>query len=282
MNKIVLNFCPTGMVPTKQLTPHVPVSVQEIIEQTHEAFEIGITIAHIHARDENEIPTWKPEVYRDIFEGLRKYCPDLIICASTSGRNFAEFEKRSAVIELQPDMCSLTLSSLNFINQASINSPDMIMTLAEKMDAYGVIPELECFDLGMINYGKYLIDKGIITGPFYWNLLFGNIAGFQANFHSIGSAINEIPRDHIIALAGLGFNQLKVNAAAIAMGYGVRVGIEDNIWWDINRTKKSTNIELLKRVHDLIEINQKTIFESKEFRDLGFKNKKNASSAFRI
>ena len=113
-SKIIINFCPTGMVPLKNHTPHVPISPMEIIEQTHEAYEIGITIAHLHAREEDGTPTYKKSIYQEIFEGVRKYCPDLIICGSSSGRNFPEFEKRSEVIELRPDMCSLTLSSLNF------------------------------------------------------------------------------------------------------------------------------------------------------------------------
>jgi uncharacterized protein (DUF849 family) len=273
-NKTVINFVPTGMVPTKEMTPNVPISPSEIIEQTHEAYEVGITIAHLHAREMDGVPTWKPEVYKNIFEGVRKYCPDLIICGSTSGRNFPEFEKRSSVIELKPDMCSLTLSSLNFIRQASVNDPEMIIKLVQKMAEYGVVPELECFDLGMINYGKYLIDKKYIEGPFYWNLIFGNIAGFQASFNQIGLALNEIPKDHFISLAGLGSDQLPVNSTAISMGYGVRIGIEDNIWWDEKRSRHVSNIELIKRSHELIEINQKTFFNPKEFGELGFYNRK--------
>ena len=273
-NKIIINFCPTGMVPTKESTPFVPISENEIIEQTHEAYEVGITIAHLHARLENGVPTYKKSNYQKIFEGVRKHCPELIICGSTSGRDFPEFEKRSEVIELKPDMCSLTLSSLNFINKASVNEPEMVVRLAEKMKEYGVSPELECFDLGMINYGKYLIKKEIVEGPFYWNLLFGNIAGMQANLNQISSALNEIPQNHYISLAGLADDQLPVNSTAIAMGFGVRTGIEDNIWWDKERTQKCTNLDLVKRVHDLINTNQKTFFHPKEFGALGFYNSK--------
>lgn len=275
MKKIIINFCPTGMVPTKTQTPFVPISAQEIIEQVHEAYEVGITIAHLHARDENGVPTYVKNIYRTIFEGVRKYCPDLVICGSTSGRNFPEFKKRSEVIELKPDMCSLTLSSLNFIKQASVNAPDMIIALAEKMNDYGVSPELECFDLGMINYGKYLIQKNILTGPFYWNLLFGNIAGFQANLKNISLALSEIPENHHVGLGGLGNHQLSVNATAIAMNYGVRVGIEDSIWWDQQKTKYAKNIHLVERIHKLIEINQNDFFKPKEFGNLGYYNKKN-------
>ncbi len=273
MNKIIINFCPTGMVPTKKETPHVPVSPSEIIEQTHEAYEIGITIAHLHARGDDEVPTYKKSVYQEIFEGVKKHCPELIICGSTSGRNFPEFEKRSEVIELYPDMCSLTLSSLNFANQASVNSPDMIVRLATKMKEYGVVPEFEVFDFGMINYGLYLIQKGIHTSPVYWNLLFGNIAGFQGTYSQMGMAIHEIPRDHFIAFAGLGASQLKVNACAVAMGYGTRVGVEDNIWWDEKRSRLATNTELLQRVHHLMEVHEKTVYPSAELGALGFYNK---------
>jgi uncharacterized protein (DUF849 family) len=273
-NKTIINFCPTGMVPTKSETPHVPISPAEIIEQTHEAYEIGITIAHLHAREADGFPTYRKSVYQQIFEGVRKHCPDLIICGSSSGRNFPELEKRSEVIELQPDMCSLTLSSLNFQYQASINSPDTILGLANKMKEYGVVPELECFGLGMINYGSYLIKKKLIEGPFYWNLLFGNIAGMQANFSQIGTAIREIPEDHFISLAGLGSNQLTINGASIAMGYGVRVGLEDNIWLDHKGGKLATNKDLVLRVHQLMSIHSRELFSSKELGDLGFYNRK--------
>jgi 3-keto-5-aminohexanoate cleavage enzyme len=273
MNKMIINFCPTGMVPTKSMTDHVPISSEEIIEQTHQAYELGITIAHLHARESDGIPTYKSSVYRDIFEGVRKHCPDLIICGSSSGRNFPEFEKRSEVLDLQPDMCSLTLSSLNFQKQASVNAPDMIVALAEKMKSLGIVPEFECFDLGMINFGKYLIKKGIAEGPFSWNLLFGNIAGFQANFSHIGAAVQEIPGDHFVSFAGLGEFQLQMNAIAVATGYGVRVGLEDNIWWDREKTQKASNIDLLKRVHNLMEIHQVEHFKSEEFGKKGFYNR---------
>lgn len=261
---IIVNFCPTGMIPTKELNSSVPISPQEIIEQTHEANEIGISIAHLHARLENQKPTYKASIYAEIMEGLRKFCPQLIICLSTSGRDFPEFEKRSEVIELKPDMCSLTLSSLNFINQASINPPQMVQNLFEKMLEYGVHPELECFDLGMINYGKYLINKYKVTKRCYWNLIYGNIAGLQPSFLQLGTALSEIPNKDLVTLGGIGNTQLAVNSLAIAAGYGVRIGLEDNIWYNQRKTKPATNISLLKRVHKLIEVNEKEFMPSKE------------------
>ena len=269
----IINFCPTGMIPTKKMTPHVPVTPQEIIEQVHEAYELGITIVHLHAREKDETPSSSKNIYREIFEGVRRHCPQLVICGSTSGRNFHEFEKRSEVIELRPDMCSLTLSSLNFFQSASLNAPDMIRQLAQKMNDFGVKPEMECFDLGMINYGKYLIAKNIIKGPYYWNLLFGNIAGFQPDFAHIGVALAGLQgEEHYIALGGLGESQLKINAMAIANGYGIRIGLEDNTWFDKNRQQKATNISLLKRAHQLMAIHETSLMTSVEFGKKGFYN----------
>lgn len=270
--KIIINFCPNGMVPTKKHSVHVPESPHEIIEQVHEAYELGITIAHIHARGDDGLPTYRSAVYGTIFDGLRKYCPGLVLCGSASGRDWAEFEKRAEVLEVGPDMCSLTLSSQNFAKQAAVNSPDMIQRLAEKMEAYGVTPELECFDLGMINYGNYLIRKKLVKGPFYWNLIFGNIAGFQFDLQHISTAVHTIPPDHLVAFAGLAGNQLPVNALAIAAGYGVRVGLEDNLWFDSERKKLARNMDLLKRIHTLIKINGHSLMSCHEFGQKGFYN----------
>jgi 3-keto-5-aminohexanoate cleavage enzyme len=274
MHKTIINFCPTGMIPTKSLTRHVPISPDEIIEQTHEAYELGISIVHLHARNEDGSPTYRSDIYQKIFEGIRFYCPELIICASTSGRDWPEIEKRSEVIELHPDMCSLTLSSLNFTKKPSINSPETIQILADKMKQNGVVPELECFDMGMINYGLYLIRKNILVAPFYWNLLFGNIAGFQPTFSQIGAALQEIPKNHFVVMAGIGEHQLAVNATSIAMGYGVRVGIEDNIWWDTNRSIPASNIDLIRRIHNLMHIHETSLMTSRELRSMGLGNNK--------
>ena len=139
------------------------------------------------------------------------------------------------------------------------------MQLAEKMKEQDVHPEQECFDLGMVNYGEYLIKKGIIQGPCYWNLLFGNIAGMQLTPTHISAAISTIPCTHYIAFGGLGDTALSAHSVAIALGYGVRVGIEDTIWFDRINNQKATNSALIKRVHDLMNLNQRTIMTPQEF-----------------
>jgi 3-keto-5-aminohexanoate cleavage enzyme len=273
---LIVNFTPTGMIPTRAMTPHVPLQVQEIIEQVHEAHEIGITLVHLHARNEqSELPDWNPDLYARIMEGIRRHCPDLVLCVSLSGRNFNEFDKRSAAIELRPDMGSLTLSSLNFTQQASVNAPDMIRDLALKMKQYGVKPELEVFDLGMIHFGRYLAEKNILEGPFYWNIIAGNIAGLQTNLSELGLAVQQLPPNSHWAFGGIGRQQLSAVALAIATGGGVRIGLEDNVYLDHHRTQLATNAALIRRVHQLAEHFERPLMSSRAFGELGFYNNKN-------
>ena len=268
---LIIDFTPTGMIPTKSMTRYVPVTPNEIIEDVHEAFELGITKVHLHARDpQTENPTYKKEYYSEIITGIRKYAPVLVICASLSGRTFNKFEERSEVLDLdgplKPDMGSLTLSSLNFNKVASMNSPEMIQALAMKMLKTGIVPELEAFDAGMINYAKFLLKKEMLDPPLYFNLLLGNIACAQADILYAGLMIRDLPDGSIWSLAGIGNDQLKMNSVAIAIGGGVRVGLEDNIWFDSKRTKLAQNKDLIKRIHVLAEANERKIMSSENFR----------------
>lgn len=269
--KVIIDFTPTGMIPTKEMTVYVPVTVSEIIEDIHSAWELGITKVHLHARDpKTGNPTYKKEIYAEIIEGIRKYAPNLVICVSLSGRSFNKFEERSEALELEgflkPDMGSLTLSSLNFNKTASINTPDMIQNLAAKMKDLGIVPELEAFDIGMINYSKYLIKKELLAAPYYFNILLGNIACAQADIIYAGIMIRDLPENSLWSLAGIGDQQLKMNSVAVAIGGGVRVGLEDNIWYDTSRTILARNIDLIKRIHLLAKANDREIMTSEEFR----------------
>ena len=270
---LIVNLVPTGMIPTKEMTPHVPITVEEIIEDVHEAVEVGITMVHLHARDEQSgEPTYRAEVYDKIIAGIRRFSSDLVICVSLSGRAFSEFEQRRAPLTLEgnvkPDMGSLTLSSVNFNKQASINVPDMIQALAREMRRRGILPELEAFDSGMINYAKYLEGKGLLEPPLYFNLIAGNIACAQADLLHIGVMVRDLPTNSLWSMGGVGDYQLMTNSIAIATGGGVRVGLEDNIWYDPSRTRLARNIDLVRRIHRLAEANERGIMTPKELRKL--------------
>jgi 3-keto-5-aminohexanoate cleavage enzyme len=271
--ELIVNFTPTGMIPTKEMTPHVPISVGEIVEEVQRAFEIGITMVHLHARDEETgVPTYRAEVYGPIIEGIRSFSTDLVLCVSLSGRNFKELEKRAEPLQLtgdlKPDMGSLTLSSLNFVQHASLNDPGMVVALAREMMRRGIVAELEAFDLGMVNYASYLERKGLIEPPHYCNLLLGNIASAQPDPLHLGVMVRDLPANTLWSVAGISAAQLPMNAIAIALGGGVRVGLEDNIWYDSGRSRLAANADLLRRVHSLAQIHERSVMKPTQLRDL--------------
>ncbi|MFH1718144.1 MAG: 3-keto-5-aminohexanoate cleavage protein [Planctomycetota bacterium] len=270
---LIVNFTPTGMIPTKEMTPHVPISVEEIMADVRRAVDIGITMVHLHARDAaTGESTHKAEVYGEIISGIRSFSKDLIVCVSLSGRHIKEFEKRAEPLQLdgdlKPDMGSLTLSSLNFNRVASVNSPEMIQKLADEMKARGILAELEAFDTGMINYARYLEGKGILEPPHYFNLLLGNIACAQADLLHAGIMIRDLPENSFWSLAGIGDYQWMMNSLAVVSGGGVRVGLEDNIWFDRARTKLASNCDLLRRIHTLAEASERAIMSPGKLRKL--------------
>ena len=271
-NKIVINFTPTGMLPTKKDTPYVPISPEEIIEDVRRAYLLGITMVHLHARDENGLPSHRKEIYAKIIQGIREFAPELIICVSTSGRILNTLETRSEVLnledELKPDMASLTMSSLNFNRSASINDPKMIFDLATIMKDKKILAEIEVFDLGMINYIHYLVKKDLLNESFYVNFILGNIASAQTDLLHIGSMIKDLPDKTVLSIGGVGNQQLNANALAISMNYGIRIGLEDNIWFDQERTKLATNLELVQRAHHIIKSMNKEVLTSIELREI--------------
>ena len=254
---LIVNLAPTGMVTTKEMTPHVPVTRQEILDDVARCAELGASIIHIHARDENGVPTHRAETFAPLIEGIREINPELVVCATCSGRFVSDLEKRGEVLDLsgpaKPDMASLTLGSNNFSGQASVSSPDVIKGLAERMLARGIKPELEAFEPGMVSYGRYLVEKGLLKEPCYVNILLGNVATSPATPECLAAFLSLIPERWTWAVAGIGRSQLDANLMAISAGGHVRVGLEDNIWWDRQRTELATNPMLVERIRNLAE-----------------------------
>ena len=270
MKKIV-NFTPTGTQPTRD-NSLAPLDVNEIVEEVIMANELGISIVHLHAREgEGFVNTYKKDVYGKIIEGVRKYCPELLVCTSLTGRNFPELEKRTEVLQCYPDMGSLTMSSLNFPTGASVNQPEMILSLISEMDKYGVTPEIECFDSGMVNYTNYLIKKGILKVPFYMNVILGNIYNAQSDLTTVSSIRNSIDNDVTVCVGGIGGQQLRSNILGLLEFDGVRVGLEDNLYY--RGKEMATNRMLLERIHRLMNEMEIELMTSKELRENGYGNK---------
>jgi 3-keto-5-aminohexanoate cleavage enzyme len=162
----------TGSLPRKENNPAVPITVNEQIESTHEAFEAGATIAHIHVRNDDQTPTSSPERFALVQEGLRKHCPGIIIQFSTGGRS-GKGAERGGMLPLKPDMASLATGSCNFPAIIYENPPALIRELAEKMRDNGVKPEIEVFDLSMLYQAVELVKEGLMAEPLHVQFVFG-------------------------------------------------------------------------------------------------------------
>lgn len=251
-SKAIINLAPTGMIPTKAMNPAVPVTPDEVVADVLRCVPHGVSMVHLHARGEDEAPTHRADAFAQMIAGIRSVNPDLVLGVTTSGRTYSEFEQRAAALALdgdvKPDMASLTLSSVNFNRSASVSSPEMIMRLAHEMGERGIKPELEVFDLGMVNFAHYLIKKDLLQPPHFFNIILGNIAAAQARLQHLGLIVSELPDDSYVCVAGIGDEQLDMNALGIVMGNGARVGLEDNVWFDRERTTPATNEMLVERL----------------------------------
>ncbi len=255
MDGVIVNLAPTGMVPTKALSPRVPISAREIADDVACCVDLGVNILHLHARDDDGQPTYRKEAYARLIAAVRERCPELVICVSLSGRKFVTYEQRSEVLDLggdlKPDMASLTLSSLNFGDSASINTPEMIRRLAGRMAEAGIKPELEAFDTGMLNYARYLLEKGLIAPPLYFNFILGGIASAQATPAHLGLMLAQLPPGSLWSGGGVGRAQLGMNTLGLLYGNGVRVGLEDNLWLDSGRKHLAGNADLVRRTMEM-------------------------------
>jgi uncharacterized protein (DUF849 family) len=260
------------MVPRREDSPHVPLDPREIADQVGEAALVGITVVHLHARDAQGMPTHDPEVFARIIEAIRVSHPDLVICVSLSGRHRSDFESRAAPLQLEgalkPDMGSLTLASMNFSRDASITTPDMVARLAREMLVRGVAPELEVFDTGMANYARFLAARGLLQGPFYFNLILGNAASAQADPLTLGAMVSMLPQPNLWAAGGIGRAQTTAHTLALAAGGGVRTGLEDNLFLDRARTTLATNVQLVRRAHQLAGALERAVMTPAEFRQV--------------
>lgn len=272
MKKIIINLCPTGVIPTKKMNESTPITPDEIVNDTLLAYNKGVQMVHIHARDENGDNTMDKTKYAEIIEKIKKACPGIIICVSLTGRFLNTFEARSDVLNLKglskPHMGSLTLSSLNFTNNASVNTPEMIVKLLTKMNEENIKPELEVFDVGMVNFSKYLIKKGLLQPPFYYNIILGNIFSAQNDPADITSLINALPQGSIFSIGGIGSQQLSSNIAGILYADGIRVGLEDNIYYDDSRKIMATNESLIDRVIGISKVYERDLYTCDEVRKM--------------
>jgi 3-keto-5-aminohexanoate cleavage enzyme len=253
-NPCIICVAITGSVPQKADNPAVPITLQEQIESTQEAFEAGASIVHAHVRQEDGTPTSDPERFGRLLEGLRKHCPGMIVQFSTGGRSGAGAE-RGGMLPLRPDMASLAVGSNNFPNRVYENPPDLVDWLAAEMIKHDVKPEVEAFDFSHIFQAVKMQGEGKLAAPLYVQFVMGVKNAMPADkevFDFYVKTLNRLAPDAQWCGAGIGANQIRLNEWSIAAGGHTRAGLEDNVRLDRD-TLAPSNAALIRRAVELCE-----------------------------
>ena len=248
----IITVAITGSVARKHHNPAVPETVSEQIESTHEAFEAGASLVHVHSRQDDGSPGTIPEKFAEFQEGIRKHCPGIIVQFSTGGRSGVGSE-RDSMLRHRPDMASLSTGSCNFPRSIYENSNELIVELAESMIEYGIKPEIEVFDLSMLYNAASLAERGLLRTPLHVQFVLGVKNALPAHRDILEfelEKLGELLPDATWVAAGIGKSQFEVNRWCLELGGHMRTGLEDNIRIDSN-TLAPSNASLVARAAEL-------------------------------
>jgi uncharacterized protein (DUF849 family) len=265
----IITVAITGSLPRKENNPAVPITVSEQVESTHAAFEAGAAVVHLHVRNDDQSPTSNPDKFAEFQERIHKLCPGIIVQFSTGGRSGVGSE-RGGMLHHSPDMASLSTGSCNFPTRVYENSPDLIQELIDKMNRYGVKPEIEVFDLAMLYNALNYARDGSLKLPLHMQFVFGVKNALPAERDILEFQVAKLKQwmpDATWVAAGIGRHQLEVNRWCLEMGGHCRTGLEDNVRWDKNRLAQS-NAELVKRVADLCAEYNRTVASPQVAREI--------------
>lgn len=228
----IISVAITGSQPTKAQNPAVPISPSEQVESTHEAFEAGAALVHIHVRDDEGKSSSDAGRFAIVQEGIRKHCPGMIVQFSTGGRGRDPSERGSS-LALRPDMASLATGSVNFATIIYENPPSLIDALAGTMLQNEIKPEVEIFDLAMLYNARALVDRGVLKAPAHVQFVMGIPGALPAREQVLDFLISELADvlpGATWTAAGISRHQAVVNRWALARGGHARTGLEDNIY----------------------------------------------------
>src|SRR3990172_8794916 len=269
MEKLVITVAPTGSVPRKKDTPHVPVTPDEIAETAYLCEQAGAAIIHVHCRDENERPTSRFEIFQETVDKIRKRTK-LVVMTSTSGIAGSTDPDRAAPLKTNPEMGSLTTGSLNFAGRKPsivyVNTVETVQFLAKTMLDSHIKPEIEAFDVGFIQQGRKLIEMGLVEEPAHFQLVMGVDGGVPATPENLVHMVGQLPPTATYVVAGMSRMQLPMTTMAILTGGHARVGLEDNLY--LRKGVLARNEELVGRVRHLAEDIQREVATPDEARTI--------------
>lgn len=262
MAKLIITAAVTGGEPvSREMTPYVPTTPEEITEETVRSWEAGASIVHLHAKESG---TGKPAPDPNLL--LKKYVKmiqdrcDVITNVTTGGGRRASDEALDRMIEercgLGQEMMSMNMGTINLwtppYSGVFMNDIPRIKRWAGYMKDHGMKPELEVYDTGMINAAKMLAEEGVFETPLHIQFVMVGRTGFSATAKMLQYCVEELPPDWTWSVCALGRAELPIGAVAMTLGGHVRVGMEDNIFLRRGELLK-TNADLVKRIATIAE-----------------------------
>lgn len=246
MDKLIITAALVGAEATKADNPNLPITPQEIADAAYQCWQAGASIVHIHVRDEHGNPTQDKAVFAEVIDLIRERC-DIIIQVSTGGAVGTNVEERVQPLELRPEMATLTAGTVNFGDDVFFNSPAYIRKIAENIQRYGVRPEIEVFEAGMIDNAVRLVKAGLIAYPLHFDFVMGVPGGIAGTPKNLLHLVDCIPPGSTWTVAGIGRAELPLATMAIILGGHVRVGFEDNLYYS-RGIKAQSNAQLVERI----------------------------------
>jgi len=276
MSKRIITAALTGSIHTPSMSPYLPVTPEQLINEAVAVYNAGGAVAHIHVRDpETGMPNADQNLYREIATEVKKQC-DIVLCFTTGGKLGEPVENRVSVASnLEPELTSLNAGSLNFALFHITNSveewkydwekpylegtedfifPNTFKTMRqyiEIMNTHGAKPELEIYDTGMINNVAFLIDKGIIKKPVYLQFVLGILGGIPATIENLIFLLETARKqigDFEFSVCAAGKEQFPMCTASLLMGGHARVGLEDNLYLEKGVLAKSSAEQVTKLI----------------------------------
>jgi 3-keto-5-aminohexanoate cleavage enzyme len=270
--KVIITAALTGNAPTRAQNPAIPYSPAEIARSAIKCWKAGAAIVHIHVRDpQTGVPNSKFELFQEVVGLIRAEC-DILINLTTSGFHLAGppeelIETRLAVVELQPEICSLDVGTLNFRTGVFVNSPEWGVEAARRMRAKGVKPEIEVFDTGHISQATDLIQQGLIDEPPYFQICMGVRWGIEATPENLLLMQRMLPPEAHWSVLGVGKYQLPMISMGILLGGNIRVGFEDNLYKRRGVLAES-NAQMVAAAVDLVHQLQRSVASPAEARQI--------------
>ena len=231
------------------MNPNLPLTPVEQGIAAAEAIEAGASVIHLHVRNDDGSESHELDRFREAVHQIQKRVPEAIIEVSTRGavEENRDMERRGNCLELRTEMCSLNIGSMNIGDETFVNDPQDVIKLAGKIYEYGVEPEVDVFDVGMLESALYFKQKGIIQGPLRVLLVLGLNGGATAGYLNLVHMVTLIPPGVHWTALGIGRFQLSIATHAILMGGHARVGLEDTAYYRKGEVAKS-NAQLVERV----------------------------------